>query len=82
MMKKKDLFPIITVAVISAVASFILSGVLISSPKNRQTSVEVVSPISIEFTRPPERYFNELSNNPTQTIQIGEENNSNPFNTQ
>ncbi len=79
-MKKKDLVTIVTVAVISAVVSFVLSGILISSPKNRQTNVEVVSPISTEFTRPPEKYFNELSNNPTQTIQIGEENNSNPFN--
>lgn len=81
-MKKKDLSIIAAVAFFSAVVSFLLSGWLFSPPKDRKQKVEVVEPISTEFTRPDSRYFNKDSINPAQNIQIGTDENSNPFGAQ
>lgn len=80
-MKSKDKVLIIVVIFFSAVFSLLLSNVLIAPPKNRQASVEVVGPITDEFNRPDERFFNEDSINPTQTIRIGDSENQTPFNT-
>lgn len=81
-MKQKDLTLIAVIIIVSALISIILSSVLISSPKNRQQKVEVVEPISAEFTRPDEKFFNKTSLNPTQLIQIGNASNTKPFNGQ
>jgi hypothetical protein len=78
-MKKKDLSTIGAVAVASAIISFILSGMLFSTPDNRKQNVEIVEPISTKFERPDAMYFNESSINPAQNIQIGTDQNSNPF---
>lgn len=79
-MKKKDLFTIIGVAVVSAVLSVIISNIFISSPKNRTAQVEVVERITDDFPTPNEKYFNSSSVNPTQLITIGDGTNNNPFN--
>jgi len=79
-MKQKDLILIIVVVFISGVFSVILSNFLISSPKNRQEPVEVVEPISAEFTQPSDKYFNKQSLDPTQIIKIEGPNNNKPFN--
>jgi ABC-type maltose transport system permease subunit len=79
-MKQKDIPLIIIVVIISAVFSFILSNALISSPKNRATKVEIVSPISGDFKQPDQKYFNAQSIDPTKLIQIGDNNNQQPFN--
>ncbi len=78
-MKQKDITLIIIVVFISGVISFILSNMLITSPENRKEQVEVVEPITAEFTKPDERYFNANSINPTQLIQIGNQDNQQPF---
>jgi len=78
-MKKKDISVIIVVAVVSAVVSYFLSGVLISSAVDRKQAVETVEPIVAGFTEPDKRYFNQTSVNPTQTIVISPETNPNPF---
>ncbi len=79
-MKRKDIALIIAVAGISAVAAFVVSGTFITSPKNRNTKVEVVDAITDEFKVPPNsKYFNPNSINPTQVIHIGDQSNSNPF---
>jgi hypothetical protein len=78
-MKQKDLPLIILVVGISAIFSFILSNLLISSPKNRKEKVEVVSPITSDFKEPDKQYFNANSVDPTQLIQIGDNNNQQPF---
>jgi hypothetical protein len=80
-MKQKDLALIIVVVFISAVFSLILSKQTIGSPKNRQTPVEVVHKISDSFQLPDKKYFNDNSIDPTQIIQIGNDNNNPaPFN--
>lgn len=78
-MKQKDILTIAVIVIISAVVSFVLSGLLISTPKNRQQQVEVVEKIGAEFTRPDAKYFNAQSINPTQKIQIGDSTNTKPF---
>lgn len=79
-MKQKDWSVIIVVVFISAVLSFVLSNFLFGGDNSRQEKVEVVQPITTEFTTPNEKYFNNNSVNPTQTIKIGDGSNNSPFN--
>ena len=61
------------------VLSILLSNQFLSTPEDRQQSVEVVEPISADFQRPPEEYFNGEALNPTKTIQIKPDPDSQPF---
>ena len=79
-MKQKDLAMVFIIAVISGVLSIILSGIFLTPPEKRQQAVEVVQPLNSAFERPDKDYFNDNSNNPTQTIRIGEDPNQEPFN--
>jgi hypothetical protein len=79
-MKQKDIALIILVVGISAIVSFIISGKLFPSPKNRQQQVEVVQAITSDFPPPDSRYFNKKAFDPTQPITIGQNANPNPFN--
>lgn len=81
-MKKKDLGPILLIVGLSAIFSFIISNALFGSPKTRQQQAEKASPISADFTRPDDAYFNQDSVNPTQIIRIGGGNNETPFGNQ
>lgn len=78
-MKQKDIALIIVVIFFSAVLSFVISNIFISSPKNRQEKVEVVGKISTEFPEPDKQFFNSNSVNPTFIIQIGENQHQNPL---
>jgi len=78
--KRKDVTLILVVVFVSVVISLLLSNLLITSPKNRKEKVEIVEPVTAEFTQPDKRYFNEKSINPTLIIQIGNDNNEQPFN--
>ncbi len=78
-MKQKDISTLVVIAIISAVLSFILSGVFISSEQDRNLKAEIVTPISSQFNQPPPQYFNSSATNPTTLIQIGEESNTAPF---
>ncbi len=82
-MKQKDIALFGVVAIISAVFSVLLSGVLITPPKNKKQKAEVVSVISKDFPTPAanDKFFNKNSINPTKQIQIGDNpNNDKPFN--
>ena len=78
-MQKKDITTIVITTIVSAVLSFIICNLLITSPKNRQEKVEVVKPITAEFKNPSDKYFNDKSINPTQLITIGNDTNNQPF---
>ncbi len=78
-MKQKDIALIIVVVFIAGIISYFVSSAFISKPQNRQTKVEVVEAISSEFPKADTRYFNSNSINPTQNIQIGNQNNTQPF---
>lgn len=78
-MKQKDVALIIVMVFISGIVSFFLSNWLFASPKNRQQKVEVVDSITADFPTPDSKYFNNKAIDPTQLIQIGGNNNQNPF---
>ncbi|HSW65913.1 MAG TPA: hypothetical protein VLI54_02140 [Bacillota bacterium] len=80
-MKQKDLALVLVLAFIGAIVSFFVSNVLFASPKNRQQQAEKVDVITANFPSPPPRYFSSNSINPTLPVQIGNNNNPNPFNT-
>lgn len=78
-MKQKDVALILVIVFVSAVVSFFVSSTIFGSPANRQQQAEVVDPITADFPNPDSRYFNSNSIDPTQLIQIGNNNNTNPF---
>lgn len=78
-MKRKDIGIIVIVGFVSAIVSFILSGILISTPEDRRQRVEVVEPLVTDFEAPDSTYFNQTSVNPAQKIEIGQDPNSKPF---
>lgn len=79
-MKQKDFALIAIIVIISAVVSLFISKAIFSSPKSRQQQVDIVQPITTDFPKTDERYFNTSSLDPTQLITIGQNNNTNPFN--
>lgn len=81
-MKQKDIALIIVIAFISAIVSFVVSGKIFVTPKNRQQQVEVVDVINSAFQPPSSKYFNSSSIDPTQLVTIGNNNNQNPFSAQ
>jgi hypothetical protein len=78
-MKQKDMALILVIIVISAAVSLLISNKLFG-PQSHQQEVEVVQAIKSDFPTPDKKYFNEKSIDPTQLIQIGTNNNQNPFN--
>lgn len=78
-MKQKDLAMIIVVVFVSAVISLVVSQLLFATPKSQQQQVEVVPAITDSFQTPDSHFFNSNSMDPTQLIQIGNNNNTNPF---
>jgi len=84
MFKQKELALVIGVAVFAALFSFILSDALFGSPKKHPIKVPVVDKISPSFpdVKNDPSYktiFNDQALNPTQLIQIGNNNNTTPF---
>jgi hypothetical protein len=83
-MKQKELLVIGMVALVAAIFSIIISGILFGSPKKNPIKVPVVEKISSSFpvVQTDDNYKAFLNNkalNPTQLIQIGGSNNTNPF---
>ena len=78
-MKQNDIVLIIVIVFIAGVVSFFVSNALFSSTETRKADVEVVEPITQTFTEPDKRYFNDQALNPTQLIQIGNQDNRQPF---
>jgi len=78
-MKQKDIAIIVAIAGVSTIIALILANSLIGNPKNRQAQVLVLDSISSEFQKPDSKYFNASSIDPTQTVEIGNNNNPQPF---
>ena len=79
-MKSKDIAVVLVVAFFSAIVSFFASNFLFSSNSSRQQEVEKVDVVTSDFTFPSSKYFNDRAIDPTLPIQIGDNNNPNPFN--
>ena len=78
-MKQKDILTVVVIGIISAVLSFVLSGKIFAPPKLRSQKVEVAPSISSSFPSADSQYFNTKSIDPTPTITIHPNNNTNPF---
>ena len=80
-MKQKDIALLAVIGIVSAVFSVILSGILITPPKDKNQKAEVVSLITDDFTTPGpnDKFFNKNSINPTKQITIGDNTNTKPF---
>lgn len=80
-MKQKDIALLIVIMAISIMISIFTSKLFFTIPKSRSEQVDVVPVITSNFPIPNSRYFNSNSIDPTQLINIGNSNNSTPFNT-
>jgi hypothetical protein len=83
-MKQKDMVIMGGVAIVAALFSIVLSGVIFGSPKKNPIKVPVVHKISSTFpttqTDDYKAFLNDKALNPTELIQIGNgDNNKQPF---
>ena len=79
-MKQKDVATIIVIAFLSGIISFFVTGKVFVTPKSRTQTAEQVDEISTDFQQPDSRFFNTQSINPTQSSQLRDNTNENPFN--
>lgn len=79
-MKQKDVALIIFIAAISGAISFAASHLLFASAKDRQQTASVVQNITTQFITPDPKFFNNQSIDPAKLIEVGNSNNTNPFN--
>lgn len=78
-MKKNDIAVIILIVSVSLVVSYFIVKAIVGDPKNQETNVEVVEPITADLTKPSSSTFNRDAINPTVVIQIGDPSNQQPF---
>jgi hypothetical protein len=83
-MKRKDLMILSAVALMAAVFSLILSGVIFGSPSKNPVKVPEVQKITSTFPVVSndddyKKIFNPNALDPTQLIKIGGSNNTSPF---
>ena len=83
-MQRKELLTIVVVAIASGLVSLVIAGALFSSPSQRTAKVPVVQPITSSFPDVPNDpqynfFLNTSALDPTQTIQIGNNQNNTPF---
>lgn len=79
-MKQKDIALIVVIVFFSGVISLLVSNAFFGSPAEREQKVEVVQPITAQFSKPDKRYFNKDAFDPTRQITIGQNANNDPFN--
>ncbi|HVU59900.1 MAG TPA: hypothetical protein VHC98_03640 [Candidatus Saccharimonadales bacterium] len=78
-MKQKDLAMIVLIAGISGGIALVASHFIFSAPSNSQQKAAVVPVISTRFTTPDPQFFNTQSFDPAKLIEVGSNNNTNPF---
>lgn len=79
-MKQKDIALILFIAGMSGIVSYAVSHVIFATPANRQQQVAIVDAVNTSFATPDTRFFNGQSIDPAKLIEVGNGNNSNPFN--
>lgn len=78
-MKQKDVLLIIVVVIFAGIFSLLISNFFFTPDSNKNLTAEKVEEITSEFQEPDSRVFNENAINPTQLIEIGDSNNTQPF---
>lgn len=71
-MKQNEFITLGLIIFISAVLAWFGGNLILNPDETKQTPIEVLQPISSEFTIPSEQIFNENSLNFTERITIGE----------
>jgi hypothetical protein len=84
-MKRKDLLTLIVTGFFSAIIAFVITSVIFSAPRNRSAKVPVVNvvPVSLPDVKNDPSYkpiFNNNAVDLTQPVQIGNSQNTTPFN--
>ncbi len=78
-MKQKDIALIGVIIFISALVAFLISKSIFGAPQSSQMQAESVQPIVSSFPAPDKAYFNDQAFDPTQTITITQNANTDPF---
>lgn len=78
-MKKNDITVIIVTAIFACIVSVVLSSIIFTPKQAQKLKAQKIDPISSDFQQVDRRYFNSQSVNPTQVIQIGDNQNKNPL---
>ena len=78
-MKQNDIAMLILVVAISFVTSWFVFNAIFPGPDEQSVEVEVVNEITDEFEQPSNKIFYDGSINPTELIQIDDQNNEQPF---
>jgi hypothetical protein len=79
-MKQKDIILLIVSVFFSILVSVIAAKFIFSAPTNLNQQVDVIPVISSDFPATNPVYFNAQALDPTQLINIGPSNNTQPFN--
>jgi len=85
-MKKKEILTLASIAFIAGLISLYVSKSIFNSPQKRSTKVPVIEAIDPSFPNTQtdsayQAFFNSNALNPTQLIQIGDNQNTTPFGT-
>lgn len=70
-MKKSDIVTIITIALISMGAAYLVATTVIGPPTPTSVRVKTVEPISADVTQPDGTVFNKNAINPTVEVIVG-----------
>ncbi len=84
-MKRRDIVMLVAVAIITGILSLMISNVIFSIPKNRSATVptaDIVPTALPDIKNDPsyKAFLNTKAIDPTQPVQIGNTQNSSPFN--
>lgn len=77
-MKQQDIAALVAIVFIAGIFSFIVSNKFIT-PTDKKLTAQVVEPITSDLILPPSDVFNTNAFNPTVQIEIGPNNNNQPF---
>lgn len=70
-MKKTDIATIITIALVSMGAAYLLANTVIGQPSSGSVKVKTIEAISADVTQPDDSVFNKDAINPTVEVIVG-----------
>ena len=79
MIKQKDIILIAIVIIFAGVVSVLISNFFFAPDTGKNLKAEIVERITSDFQPPDPEVFNNDAINPTQLIEIGDSNNTQPF---
>lgn len=77
-MKKSDIINIVLISVLSLLGSYLLISSLIGDFNSHEAKVQIIDPIGPEVATPNPLVFNKEAINPTVTVLIGQDSQTEP----